>query len=42
MPRVIYNRVAKAGSTSMAVLIAALSRVNHFQFVNDNKYFKTA
>jgi hypothetical protein len=42
MPRIIYNRVAKAGSTSMAVLISTLSRINNFHFVNDNKYYPTA
>jgi hypothetical protein len=38
MPRVIYNRVAKAGSTAMSVLIVALSRINHFHFVNFNVF----
>jgi heparan sulfate 2-O-sulfotransferase HS2ST1 len=42
MPRVIYNRVAKAGSTAMSVLIAALSKVNHFEIHNDGRYFITA
>jgi heparan sulfate 2-O-sulfotransferase HS2ST1 len=42
MPRVIFNRIAKAGSTSMTVLIAALSRINQFTIINDINYFMTA
>ena len=39
MPSLVYNRIAKAGSTTMISLILALSRINDFTVVNDQNYF---
>lgn len=39
MPRLIYNRIAKAGSTTMIALLTALSQINNFTLVNDDHYF---
>jgi dermatan/chondrotin sulfate uronyl 2-O-sulfotransferase UST len=44
MPRLIYNRVAKAGSTTMLALLSALSSINNFEIVSPGKvlqYFPT-
>lgn len=39
MTKVIYNRISKAGSTTMTALILALSKINDFTVVKDAHYF---
>jgi len=37
--RLVYNRVNKAGSTTMVFILKALGQRNHFEVQNKNKYF---
>jgi dermatan/chondrotin sulfate uronyl 2-O-sulfotransferase UST len=37
MTRVVYNRIAKAGSTALTSLLLALSNVNNFTVYNDDR-----
>jgi hypothetical protein len=41
MTRIIYNRIPKAGSSTMSALFTAMSKVNNFTVVNDGDYFPT-
>lgn len=41
MTRVIYNRISKAGSTTLTALILALSKINKFTVENDSEFFPT-
>ena len=41
MPRLIYNRIAKAGSSTMMTLIAALSHINNFTIYSYDPYWPT-
>jgi hypothetical protein len=39
MTRIVYNRIAKAGSTALSSIILLLSKKNNFTVVMDNNYF---
>jgi hypothetical protein len=39
MPRLVYNRIGKAGSTALTALIYLLSKTNHFHIQQEYNFY---
>jgi len=39
MPRLVYNRIGKAGSTALTALIYLLSKMNHFHIQQEYNFY---